>query len=231
MRTTKLKAGFMARGIATLDYDAINLAGWDFFLGEKFLRDLGNEYKLPLVSANIRYKDTGSHFARPYIIKRYGGKSFLGIEYGGVKVGVFGLAKPAAIERIKPQQGDQPLIVDDPTESASRVVCELRGKCALVIMLTDLETSQSRELAKRVEGIDLIIGGRMGAVEGLPEKEGTTYLAVVGAKGWYEGDLLLSLNPRRGLESIESHSRLLDDKIEGDSGILELIQEYKKERK
>ncbi len=214
-----------------MGYDAINVAGWDFFLGEKFLKDLGGKYKLPLISANIRYKDTGSHFARPYIIKRYGGKSFLGIGYGGLKVGIFGLASPAAIERIKPQQGDKPLVVDDPTEVASRLVHKLRGKCDLVIVLTDLEQSQSQELAKKIEGINLIIGGRIGSVEGLPEKVGETYLAVAGTKSYYAGDLILSLNPRRRLESIESRSQLLEEKIKDDPGILELIRAYKKGQK
>ncbi len=221
----------MARGMATLGYDAINVAGWDFFLGEKFLKDLQDKYRLPLVSANIRYKDTGRHFARPYMVKRYGGKSFLGIGYGGLKVGIFGVATPEAIGRIKPQKEDRPLVVDDPTEIARRMVGKLRGRCDLVIMLTDLEVSQSRELAKKVKGIDLIIGGRTGSVEKEPEKEETTYLAVAGTKSYYAGDLTLSLDTMGRLNSIESHSRLLDEKIKDDPGISKLLGEYKERKK
>jgi len=230
-RTSKLKAEFMARGMALLDYDAINVAGWDFFLGEKFLKDLGGKYKLPLISANIRYKDTGSHFARPYIIKRYGGKSFLGIGYGGIRLGIFGIASPEGIERIKPQKGDRLLTVDEPLEAVRQVLKKLKGGCELIIMLTDLEQSQSQELAKKIEGINLIIGGRIGQVKGPPEKVGATYLAVAGTKSYYAGDLILSLNPRRRLESIEPRSQLLDEKIKDDPGILELIRAYKEERK
>jgi len=221
----------MAKGMAILGYDAINVAGWDFFLGERFLRGLQDKYKLPLVSANIRYKETEAYFAKPYVVRRYGGRNFLGIGYGGLKVGVFGVASPAAIRRIKPQEEDRPLIVDDPTEAAGRVVDKLRKRCDLVVMLTDLEKAQSQELAKKVEGIDLIIGGRIGQVKGPPEKVGRTYLAVAGTKGWYEGNLLLSLNPQKELESIESHSQLLDEKIKADPGMLQLLQEYKKGQK
>ena len=64
-----------------------------------------------------------------------------------------------------------------------------------------------------------------------PETVGRTYLAVAGTKGWYEGNLLLSLNPRKELESIESHSQLLDEKIKADPGMLQLLQEYKKGQK
>ena len=221
----------MAQGMALLGYDAINVAGWDFFLGERFLKDLQDKYKLPLVSANIRYKDTRSHFARPYIVKRYGGKSFLGIGYGGLKVGIFGVASPEPIERIKPQEEDRPLVVDDPLETARHMVNKLRGRCDLVIMLTDLERSQSQELAKKVEGIDLIIGGRVGSVEGEPKKVGRTYLAVVGSKSYYAGDLILSLDPQGRLHSIESRSCLLDEKIKGDPDILKLLREYKEKQK
>lgn len=230
-RTTKIKADYMARGMAVLGYDAVNIAGWDFFLGEKFLRELKDKYRLPFVSANIRYKETGAYFAKPYVVKRYGGGTFLGIGYGGIRLGIFGIASPEGIKRIKPQEGDRPLMVDEPLETVRQVLKKLKGRSDLVIMLTDLEVSQSQELAKKVEGIDLVIGGRTGSVEKEPKKVGETYLAVAGTKGYYAGDLVLSLGPERGLESIESHSQFLDEKIEDDQRILELIQELKERQK
>lgn len=155
----------------------------------------------------------------------------MGIGYGGIKLGVFGVAFPGGIRRLKPQKGDQPLVVDEPLEAARQVMRVLKGKCDLVIMLTDLELSQSQELAKKVEGIDLIIGGRMGSVESEPKKVGTTYLAVVGTKGYYAGDLVLFLDPNKRLDSIESHSQLLDEKIKDDPGISELLREYKEKQR
>lgn len=217
--------------MSLLGYDAINIAGWDFFLGERFPRELKDKYRLPFVSANIRYKETGAYFTRPYILKRYGGRTFLGIGYGGIRLGIFGIASPEGIKRIKPQEGDRPLVVDEPLEAVRQVIRRLKGKCDLVIMLTDLEVSQYRELIKKVEGIDLVIGGRTGSVEKEPKKVGATYLAIVGTKGYYAGDLILSLGPGKRLESIESHSQLLDEKIEDDQRILELIRELKESQK
>ena len=230
-RTTRLQADYVARGMAVLGYDAVNIAGWDLFLGEKFLKGLEDKYRLPFVSANIRYKETGTRFARPYIVKRYGGRTFLGFRYGGIKVGVFGIASPEGVKRIKPQKEDRPLMVDEPLEAAHQVMKGLKGRCHLVIMLTDLEVNQSRELATKVEGIDLIIGGRTGSVEKEPEKVAETYLAVVGNKGWYAGDLTFSLGSEGRFNSLETHSQLLDDKIEDDQRILELIQELKEKQK
>lgn len=221
----------MAQGMSLLGYDAVNIAGWDFFLGEKFLRELKDKYRLPFLSANIRHKKTGAYFAKPYVMKRYGGRSFLGFRYGGIRLGVFGIASPEGVKRIKPQQEDRPLVVDEPLEAARQVMRELKGRCDLVIMLTDLEVNQSQELAKKVEGIDLIIGGSAGSVAGEPKKVGTTYLAVAGTKSYYAGDLILSSGPEKGLKSIESRSQLLDDTIEDDQRILELIQELKEKQK
>ena len=75
--TDALKADYIAEIMLLMGYDAVNLANRDFALGQTFLKRLEARYGLPLVSANIAYKETGKLFARPYVVKRFARKTLI----------------------------------------------------------------------------------------------------------------------------------------------------------
>jgi 2',3'-cyclic-nucleotide 2'-phosphodiesterase (5'-nucleotidase family) len=93
-------------------------------------------------SARLRY------LTAPYVI----------LPWRGLKVAVFGLttANIVNIVRISANRG---VAVADPIAVARLLVPRLRSQADLVIALTHIGVDQDRELARRVPGIDLIVGG------------------------------------------------------------------------
>jgi 5'-nucleotidase / UDP-sugar diphosphatase len=89
------------------------------------------------------------YLARPFVIRDLG---------GGRTVALFGLttAEITHIVAVRPNGG---VAVADPVTVAARLVPELRRKADVVICLSHLGVESDRELAARVSGIDVIIGG------------------------------------------------------------------------
>lgn len=104
-----------------------------------------SEAHFPVLSANVFDGATGKLFARAYAV----------FDMGGLKVGVFGLTTPRTASY--PQA--KGLRIDDPIETAKKMVAELSGKVDIIIALTHLGFPSDLELASAVPGIAVIIGG------------------------------------------------------------------------
>lgn len=114
-----------------------------------------NALKNPnLIFPNQKLKvmgDDASSFLTKYIIK----------EMDGIKVGIFGLSTPETIYMSHPKNTEG-LTFKDPVETAKEMVKELEGKVDVIVALSHLglEGDQTSEnVAKNVEGIDVIIDG------------------------------------------------------------------------
>lgn len=147
----------LSRGKAMLDvmnaigYEAFVPGNHDFNYGQARLLELAAMADFPFLAANITVDATGKDFLRPYIIK----------EVGGLTVAIFGLATPETITMSHPDNS-KGLTYGDPIAVASAMVEQLRGKADVLIALAHLGfvgPFDSRELAKKVSGIDIIVDG------------------------------------------------------------------------
>lgn len=119
------------------------------------------------------------------------------VQAGGVKVGVTAVLElpqreKAGLELLKKAR----LRVGDPIVAAEREVKALRSAGAeLVVLLAHVGADRIRELAKKVQGINLIIGAHAGHMYSLPMHEGTTYYVEPGRRGQMLGHVQLRLGP------------------------------------
>lgn len=126
-------------------YDVACLGNHEFNHTFPELRKLIAQAKRPVVCANVHPLD-GVELTRPYVIKRI----------AGVRVGIFGLVTSSA----KTYPGAKgSVVIDDPVAVAGRIVPELREQCDIVVALTHIGVDVDRELAEKVPGIDIIVGG------------------------------------------------------------------------
>ena len=98
----------------------------------------------------VRVPDSASlrHVTDPYRI----------LDVDGVKVAVLGLTTGDIVSIVsRPRNGG--VAVADPIAVAAILVPELRKKADLVVALTHVGVDEDRALARRVPGIDLIVGG------------------------------------------------------------------------
>ena len=131
---------------AELDYATFGNHEFDF--GPAVLSDRIKESRFKWIAANVIDKKTGKPFAGvdPFVVR----------EFGGVKVGIFGLVLPETKTTSRP--GDD-IEFRDPCETARKMVSELHDRGAkVVVALTHLSMSEDKEVA-RCANVDVIIGG------------------------------------------------------------------------
>ena len=134
-------------------YAATAVGNHEFDYGWRVLAERAGEAGSPpkvvkMLAANVSRRDRALCF-EPWTI----------LDVNGLKVGIFGVttldteyqSSPSAVEGVS---------FANPMETAERVSKVLRKMgCDLVVALTHIETGESLEMARQVDGIDIIVGG------------------------------------------------------------------------
>ncbi|MCL4552183.1 MAG: hypothetical protein M1305_01310 [Candidatus Marsarchaeota archaeon] len=137
----------MVDAMNQLDYGAMTLGEEDLSQGLQVLASRQQEARFPILSANISVSGQNEPQLRPYVI----------LEMQGRKVAIIGLTSLDA--RYAPADVVRRIKIEDPLEAAQRYVVEVRKLTNVVIVLSHLGLSTDEELARRVPGITLIVGG------------------------------------------------------------------------
>lgn len=123
-----------------LGYDAMALGSKDLALGEETLRKRMAEARFAILSANVRTAGTGSLLAQAYVVR----------EIAGHRIAIIGLTEKTDVPG---------LVVDDPVETLHRLISEITATSDIVILLTHTSVSQTRELLRAVDGVDIAVCG------------------------------------------------------------------------
>jgi len=209
------KVNYLLTGMALLSYDAINLGEKDLQYGAEFLNEVSKKHQLPFISANVYKYGTEELFTKPYLIK----------QKGNLKIGIFGVTtKSGARHLVKPSTGFE---VRDPVAGAQKSVDELRQKCDVVIALAHLGLNGAKELAQKVNGIDIIISGHDTQRTQKPAQIGKTVVMQMGSKGKYLGHLEFKIASNL-ISLVEGKLVSLNAKIPDDQRLAGLVSEFDK---
>lgn len=183
--------------------EAMNAVGYDAmvvgnhepdFTAEKLRARIG-EARFPVLAANITRRSDGEPFTRPYIVR----------DVNGVRVGILGLAYPNT-PLTSPRKNVEALRFSDAVEAAREYLPRLRREGAqVVVALTHLGLGADQELARKVGGIDVIVGGHSHNRMQEAARVGRTLIVHAGAHGSDLGRLDLTLENGR----IVGHRRTL----------------------
>jgi hypothetical protein len=139
-----LNAELITEAMNRMEYKAMAVGTTDLLLGLGELTHLSGRARFPLLCANLALP--GGLPFKPSTV----------VEVAGLKVGVIGLLIDTMgrvyLAKVAPGAELRPAI-----PAARKEVEELRGKVDLVVALAHIRQDQSRQLAREVEGIDLII--------------------------------------------------------------------------
>jgi 5'-nucleotidase len=132
-----------------MGYEVMTLGNHEFDKGPEPLAEFLKRAQFPVLSANI-VADASSPIAglyKPWIIK----------EIGGQRIGIFGLTTEETPAIASPGPS---LTFTNYIEAARRSVAELKAQGVnKIIALTHIGITFDRELARQVDGIQVIIGG------------------------------------------------------------------------
>ncbi|MCL5958311.1 MAG: hypothetical protein M1358_03165 [Chloroflexi bacterium] len=137
----------MVDAMNVLGYDAMTLGEQDLSQGLQALANRQGEARFPILSANVSVPGLLEPKFKPYVI----------LDMKGRRVAIIGLTTLDA--RYAPAEVVRQLKIEDPFEAAQRCVQEVRQQTNVVIVLSHLGLYTDKELARRVPGITLIVGG------------------------------------------------------------------------
>ncbi len=205
-----------------LGYDAMGLGLHEFDKGPWILADFANRAGFPVLCAN--YDFTRERLLDGKILP------WVVIQKGEERYGLFGLTlEPAGV---LPGLGAN-IKFNDRFETAQQAVQELKQHGVnKIIALTHIGWENDIELAKKVEGIDIIIGGYSHVVpEVYPtvinEYEAPTLVVQAGTQGQYLGKIKVQFDREGVIKSWEdSQLVVVDRKIEPDPACTAKLEEY-----
>jgi len=215
-------------------YDAMVPGNHDFeWSGPELLALIGKS-KVPWVCANLAYADTGNLLLPPYVIK----------EGDGVRVAFFGLitAETTGNPNLYLAATDLNLEVLPYVEAAEKLVPELRKQADIVVLLSHLGQGLDAQVAQKVAGIDIILGGHWHAMLMPPRMAtvsqptafslGAVPIVQVGAYGDYVGRTRVIFrrddSGRYALMSCKGEVIHIDGTIPDDQEIVRVLDEFKK---
>ncbi len=183
-QSARLKADAIAEIYKYVGIDAVNIGELDLVLGIDYLKELEKKHNFPFVSANLVDAKDAPIFKR-YIIKKVNDKN----------VGIFGVIGDTSemVSKVSEITKDA-VSIQDPLQAAEAVVKELTGKVDYIVALTHQGTNRDWVIARRVKGIDLVVGGHDKQKTKEPFEAEKTLIVQAGEKGQYQGILEVAMD-------------------------------------
>ena len=170
------KAHLMIEALNLMGYQALGIGDDDLTLGRDFLIDLSKKAKFPFLSSNLIDGESGKRFFQSHLIK----------EVNGLRIGIFALIAPDSFSG--PQDPRlKGLTIQNPIETAQRIIKELKPNTDLIILLSHLGYPKDAEMAQTVSGIQIIIGSHTGVSLSYPAIVKDTVILHTPPKGMYAG--------------------------------------------
>lgn len=182
LEATTERAHLFIASFNLMGYDAIGIGDDDLSLGKEFFLDLARKAKFPFLSSNLLDEKSGKLLFQPYLVKKT----------NGLRVGIFSLLSPDTfLSPSDPRK--EGLILRDPIETAQETARELGPKTDLIILLSHLGYPKDVELAHKIPGIHIIVGGHTGVHLINPHVIKNTIILQSSSKGMYAQILNLTL--------------------------------------
>lgn len=223
------------RLLDTLGYDAVALGNHDFEIGEDKLRLMLDDFRaeggsFPLLAGNLIYsgekKISEGQSGNP--LGGQGVQNYAVIERAGLKIGLFSVMGDNAVSYTPTKQ----FAFADPVKSAESIVNTLRRKedADIVIMLShagytaDGSFTEDADIARKVEGIDVILSGHTHMAMHEAVTVGDTIIACAGTALNYLGKM--ELRRENGVWKADYGLIPLDSRWKEDGEIAAMIGTY-----
>ncbi len=186
------------RALGAMGYDAVTLGNHEFDLGDAALGDMlqtaaDSGDPIPaLVTCNLTVEEGAEQLSRG--LEAVGAAAWAIFQREGIKIGVVGLMGDHAAACVSSPAAS----FAHRTARTAQAVDHLRRveECGYVIVLSHSGTSQGAgedaELARQVDGIDVIVSGHSHTVLDSPLQVGDTLIVSAGCRGEYLGRLELA---------------------------------------
>jgi len=174
----------------SMKFDAVVVGNHEFDFGQAILKERIQEANFPFLGANV----AGLSQLKPYVVKNL----------DGLSIAVIGVVTGDTPTTTHPKNVSG-LQFSSPVDTVEKYVRELRAKNDIIVVLSHIGFSADMELAKKVEGIDVIVGGHSHTKVAKPAVVGKTHILQAFEHGKVLG--VLDLTVKNGT-IIQADSRL-----------------------
>ena len=198
-----------------LGFDAVTLGNHEFDYGLSWLLSILKPAKFSVLAANLDLNPIPptKEFKKLSPVKEY--EIFT---RGEVKVAVIGLVTNDYLKSLQVK-------IRSAEETLRTLIPKVRKKADIVVVLSHLGYQRDIEVARAVDGIDLIVGGHSHTRLSTHTVENNTYITQTGAWGSYVGVIDLHVKDK-AIDSIDYRLIPTPNAAENEE-VLSFIEEYK----
>ena len=209
MSQQTLKDSLVAEAYGLLPYDALLYGDQELVLDARTLNRLRGQLGTTLVGTNI---DRSDLFTSKIIRRK------------GLRIAVMGIVDSNAI-KFYPEEIKSRIRLSDPVKAVKDEMKKLEKKSDIFILMTHQGYDLDRTFAKKIDGLDLIVGAHSQTAIQSPEEVNGTLIVQAGKSGYYIGVVEIKMNKGK---VVEKSGRLDTMKFEmpDDPRIIEMIEEY-----
>ena len=188
---------------------------WEFAYGPAVLRDRVRELRFPVIACNVTQADTGR-------------QEFLAVhvrDIGDARIAFIGITSPI-VSRTMPRPFGAGLRFRDALDVLPPVIADVRArdKPDAVVLLSHYGFAQEVAIARRVDGIDVILGGHTHDVLAEAVVVGRTIITQSGAHGSYLTRLDLEITNGR-VSDVRHRLLPVVDGEDGDPTVARVIED------
>jgi len=203
----------LLKSFALMNYDAVNVTSRDLMAGIQNLHWAADSLGIPLISANLKSRESGQRLFPGWTIKEIQGK----------RIGVVGVGAIRPLERMKAEATS--VEFTSPESAIREALAQIRNQCDWVILLGDLSSRSSRDMAARIPGLDIVISTSEIISKDQARKFGAAYVIGTSRKG-------KQLTTLRLLESGDSlrvglSKAMLDSTVKADEQVERLVESHR----
>ncbi len=210
----------MIEGFNAVELDYTTLGNHDVDHGLDTLIQRLEELEAEVLVANLSYEQNGETVPFP------GTEPWTVVQRDGLRIGLFGLIYDDT-PGIALAENVEGLIFKDEVQSAREAVEHLRRQDPdLIVGITHVGLERDRQLAEKVEGIDVIVGGHTHTRLDEPERRNNTIIAQAGGNLTSVGRLDLTLSsPDREIQRYSGGPvTLYDYRYQPDPGVDRILE-------
>ena len=155
-------------------------------------------------------------------------QEYLVKEFDEFTVGILGLASSDYFN--KESLIKEGLAIIDPEETLKKILSEIQEKVDIVILLSHLGFTATKEMVQKIDGIDVAIAGHGKLSMESPELVGETLVIQNSFEGKYLGILALTLDQEGSIATYQGRKAKLLKDIPDDPEVAALVETFKKEK-
>jgi len=209
------EGGALVEMMNMIGYDGMTCGNHEFDKHKSNLEQLIAIAEFPVFSANL-LDDKGESFTE---------EKYHIYNVSGLKVGVIGLTPHPLKGLVNPHNLDE-YNTYDPAEAVNNTVEKIDPATDLIIVLSHLGINADRELAGKVNNVDIIVGGHSHTKLEEPELVNGIIILQAGAYSHYLGRLDLTVSGDSVMEFSGSLIPTFSDSIEIDTKLADFVDSF-----